>query len=41
MQNIIYFKPRELVNLNMENGTFDPNKIKVSVMQNENKIELE
>lgn len=41
MQNIIYFKPRELVDLNMENGTFDPNKIKVSVMQNENKIELE
>ncbi|MGE7981469.1 hypothetical protein [Solibacillus sp. NPDC093137] len=25
----------------MENGTFDPNKIKVSVLQNENKIELE
>lgn len=41
MQNIIYFKPRELVDLNMENGTFDPNKIKVSVMQNENKIKLE
>lgn len=41
MQNNIYFKPRELVTLNMENGTFDPNKIKVSVMQNENKIELE
>ncbi|WP_342573209.1 hypothetical protein MHH37_11925 [Solibacillus sp. FSL K6-1781] len=41
MQNIIYFEPRELVALNMENGTFDPNKIKVSVLQNENKIELE
>ena len=26
MQNIIYFKPRELVDLNMENGTFDPIK---------------
>ena len=41
MQNIIYFESRELVALNMENGTFDPNKIKVSVLQNENKIELE
>lgn len=41
MQNIIYFEPRELVALNMESGTFDPNKIKVSVLQNENKIELE
>lgn len=36
MQNIIYFESRELVALNMENGTFDPNKIKVSVLQNEN-----